>query len=52
MRIFVARQHWSHKDMRYEKFYEDKAVPTPHTSGYWEHGFQFDNDYFLQLAVL
>jgi hypothetical protein len=51
MRMYVARQNWQSNDIRYQTLFTI-SIPNPHTSGYWEHGFTFDNDYFLLLAVL
>jgi hypothetical protein len=50
-RLYVARQDWHMGDMRYAKMY-NISIPQPHTSGYWEHGFDFTNDFFILLAVL
>lgn len=52
MRLFVNRDHWSTHKVVYQEFFYDARVPTPHASGYWEHGFEFNNDYFLLLVVL
>lgn len=50
-RFYVARKDWQYKDMRYSAMYSI-CIPQPHTSGYWEHNFDFTNDYFLLLAVI
>lgn len=50
-RMFV---HWKdpmNKDVRYATLYNPKTIPQPHTSGYWVHGFEFNNIWFLQLGV-
>lgn len=49
-RLYVARKDWQFGDMRYSQMY-NISIPQPHTSGYWEHGWQFDNDWFLLLGI-
>jgi hypothetical protein len=51
MRLYITRQSWQTKDMRYQQFY-NVMLPINHSSGYIEHGFEFNNDYFLLLAVI
>lgn len=27
-------------------------IPNPHSSGYWEDGFEFNNQYYMLLQVI
>lgn len=51
VRFYIARKEWAHKDIRYQEFW-NPLLPINHSSGHWEHGFEFNNDYFLLLGIL